>query len=182
MQTIDIPLERLNATAFAPYGWILESGLSADYVRPGLKNWRLPFSSADTFRLQVMRYSNRDMRLSMFERHVSVTEARHPIGDAPAVVVVAGDPEKNAPPTQQSIRAFLLNGDTGIMFRKGVWHGLDCFPARSAHVDYLFLSDAATEDEIEAQDTPTNGVHTQIFDFMDKGVTFQITDPEGLTT
>ena len=179
MQVINVPLERLSAKEFAPFGWILEGTGEADYARPGLENWRLPFVSLDPLRLQVMRYSNAHMRLSLFERHVSVTEARQPLGNAAAVLVVAGDPSQDARPEASSVRAFLLDGQ-GIMFRKGVWHGLDCFPARSAQVDYLFLSDAATEDEIEGQSSPSDGIHTQLCDFALQGITFQITDPEEL--
>ena len=180
MKTMDVAVAPLTAQAFAPYGWLLEPDDAPDYARTGLQNWRLPFASEDALRLQVMRYSNRDMRLSMFERHVSVTEARHPIGDAAAVLVVAGDPSQDAAPEANSVRAFLLDGQSGIMFRKGVWHGLDCFPARTKHVDYLFLSDAGTEDEIEAQAYPQSGTHTQIFDFAENGMLFQITDPKGV--
>ena len=180
MKTINVPVEPLTAKAFAEYGWLLEPDAAPDYTRTGLQNWRLPFASEDALRLQVMRYRNRDMRLSMFESHVSVTEARHPIGDAAAVLVVAGDPSHDAPPAANSVRAFLLDGQTGIMFRKGIWHGLDCFPARTEHVNYLFLSDAGTEDEIEAQAYPQSGTHTQIFDFAEKGISFQVMDSKGL--
>ena len=180
MDLIDVPLQPLTAAAFSPYGWILDAGQKPDYARPGLENWRLPFVGRDTLRLQVMRYSNRNMRLSMFERHINVTEARHPIGNAAAVLVVAGDLTLDGPPSADSIKAFLLDGQKGIMFRQGVWHGLDCFPARTEHVDYLFLSDAATEDEIESQGSPGNGVHTHIFDFAEKGLAFRVIDPKGV--
>lgn len=179
MQIVDVPLKPLSAERFAPYGWILEGAAEPDFARPGLKNWRLPFSSGSPLRLQIIRYGTGTMQLSMFERHVSVTEARQPIGDAAAVLVVAGDPARDAPPGAGSVWAFLLDGQ-GIMFRKGVWHGLDCFPARGAYVDYLFLSDAATEDEIEAAPGPKDGMHTQIFDFAPQGRSFNITEPEGV--
>lgn len=182
MKIEDIEVEPLTVEAFAPYGWLLVAGDAPDFNRPGLKNWRIPFHSDAILRLQVMRYSKQLRQLSMFERHPHVTEARSPIGNAAAILVVAGDPAKDAPPDAGPVRAFYLDGSQGIMFRKGVWHGLDCYPAHRAHVDYLFLSDAATEDEIELSPGPRQGVRTEIFDFAEQNVTFRIMDPNEVMT
>lgn len=176
----DIAVEPLTAEAFAPYGWLLTAGDKPDFETPGLKNWRLPFHSDMPLRLQVMRYSVQEKQLSLFERHTQVTEARSPIGDAAAILVVAGDPSRDVTPDAGSVRAFYLDGTTGIIFRKGVWHGLDCYPAHSAHVDYLFLSDTATEDEIEESIVPRQGVRTELFDFAEQNLTFRVTDPKGV--
>lgn len=180
--TIDLPLEPLDAARFAPYGWLLTAGNGpADFERPGLGNWRLPFQSDAQLRLQVMRYGYQEMRLSRLEQHLCVTEARAPIGYAPAVLIVAGTPGTNNIPAVDTLKAFFLDGKTGIMFRPGVWHGLDCFPVAPPHVDYLFLSDSATEDEIEAHSGPVQGVRTRIFDFLSEADTeFTVTDPHGL--
>lgn len=181
MQKIEIPLEPLSDEAFAVYGWILKGTGAPDFSEPRLKNWRLPFSSEDALRLQIMRYSQQEMRLSMFERHINVTEARHPIGPAAAVLVVADEAPDRDMPDINAVRAFYLDGTHGIMFRKGIWHGLDCYPARTPYVDYLFLSDAATEDEIESLPNPASGTHTHVYDFAPHGTKFQIIDPQGLT-
>lgn len=181
-QTMNLPLEPLDARQFAPYGWLLAAGNEpADFSRPGLWNWRLPFQSDAQLRLQVMRYGYQPMRLSCLEQHLCVTEARAPIGHAPAVLVVAGTHDTDDPPKADTLRAFLLDGQTGIMFRTGIWHGLDCFPVSQPHVDYLFLSDSATEDEIEAIGDPANGIRTRIFDFLSEEDTeFVVTDPQAL--
>lgn len=181
-RTINVPLEPLDAEQFAPFGWLLVAGNGpADFSRPGLWNWRLPFQSDAQLRLQVMRYGYQPMRLSCLEQHLCVTEARAPIGHAPAVLVVAGGPETDDPPKADALRAFLLDGQTGIMFRPGIWHGLDCFPVSPPHVDYLFLSDSATEDEIETISDPACGVRTRIFDFRREEETeFAVTDPNAL--
>ena len=127
-----------------------------------------------------MRYEAQPKQLSLFERHLCVTEARCPIGDAAAVLVVAGTTTTDVQPKVGSVRAFYLDGSVGIMFHKGVWHGLNCFPARTPFVDYLFLSDAATEDEIEASQEPQDGIRTELFDFAEQNVTFEIRDPRRL--
>ena len=178
----DIEVEPLTQEAFAPYGWLLIAGDAPDFNRPGLMNWRLPFHSDAALRLQVMRYSQQQRQLSLFERHTQVTEARTPIGNAAAILVVAGDPAQDAPPDAGPVRAFYLDGSQGIMFRKGVWHGLDCYPAHQDYVDYLFLSDAATEDEIELTPGPRQGLRTELFDFAEQNVTFHIIDPTGVMT
>ncbi len=102
------------------------------------------------------------------------------MGDAAAVLVVAGAPENDEPPKPETVRAFYLDGSVGVMFHKGVWHGLDCFPAGTPYVDYLFLSDAETEDEIEASQEPRPGRRTELFDFAERNLAFEIVDPEGL--
>lgn len=182
MQIEHIEVEPLSKEAFSPYGHILGAGTVPDFERPGLQNWRMPFHSDAPLRLQVMRYTTQQKQLSLFERHICVTEARTPVGDAAAILVVAGDPAVNAPPTPDTVRAFYLDGSVGVMFYKGVWHGLDCFPARTRYVDYLFLSDAATEDEIEAEQDPRPGSRTELFDFAAQNLSFQIVDPQGLLT
>ncbi|MEO0386402.1 MAG: ureidoglycolate lyase, partial [Pseudomonadota bacterium] len=124
METKTIPVEALTEDAFSPYGHVLAAGAAPDFERPRLKNWRLPFHSDAPLRLQVMRYATQARRLSMFERHLYVTEARSPIGDAAAILVVAGGPDSDAPLAPETVRAFFLDGTVGIMFHKGIWHGL----------------------------------------------------------
>lgn len=62
------------------------------------------------------------------------------------------------------------------MFRKSVWHGLDCFPVYRSQADYLFLSNGAIEDEIEASKAPRQGVRTELFNLTDHNVAFRIID------
>lgn len=180
MRIENVEVEPLSEEAFAPFGYLLTAGTLPDFQRPGLQNWRLPFHSDAPPRLQVMRYAAQPKRLSLFERHLCVTEARCPLGAAAAVLVVAGDPTQDVVPTVGSVRAFYLDGSLGIMFRKGVWHGLNCFPVRTPFVDYLFLSDAATEDEIEAAKEPRQGARTELYDFAEQNLTFDILDPKGV--
>lgn len=180
--TMDIPVEPLTTERFAPFGQVLCAKDSPpDFERPLLANWRLPFDSDAQLRLQVMRYGHQPMRLSRFERHIRVTEARVPINKAKGVLVVA---EGGDAPEADAVRAFFLDGAAGIMFFKGVWHGLDCFPLAPPFCDFLMLSDSATEDEIEAlDDNPVTGVRTQIYDFDPaQGMSFRIVDPDHLLT
>jgi ureidoglycolate hydrolase len=185
MSMRDVPLEPLSAKGFAPYGWLLAGGDGPpSYARDGLELWRFPFESDAPLRLQVMRYHFQPMRFQRLERHLAVTEARFPAGGAAAVLIVAGATDASDPqaaPDPSDIRAFLLGGGRGVMFRPGIWHGLDCFPAAPPHADFLFMSDAATEEEIEAQPLPVSGRRTHVVDYaLRDGTTFRVVDPAGL--
>ncbi|MEM9205354.1 MAG: ureidoglycolate lyase [Pseudomonadota bacterium] len=177
MRVHQIPLERLSPDAFSPFGQVLAAGdRSPDFSRPLLDNWRFPFASDAPPRLQIMRYHTQQMRLTLFERHVFVTEARFPIDGAKGVIVVAGNTVEDDHPDPKAARAFLIDGSAGLMLKPGVWHGLDCFPVDRPHSDFLFLSDEKTEVEIE---TVGHGERTQLFDFAPV-VEFVVTDPDGL--
>lgn len=183
MQDIEIALEPLSPEAFAPYGEVISTAGPPSFQRPLLDNWRLPFATDAAARLQIMRYHQQPMCLSRLERHIFVTEARFPIGGAAGVLVVGDDTDPSLPgakPAPETLRAFLITG-AGVMLHPGTWHGLDCFPVGSATADFLFLSDAATEDEIETQAAPMNGTRTHVADYdVSPGVRFVVTDPAGL--
>lgn len=184
MREIKVPVEPLDRTAFAPFGLLLEAPLApASYSRPNLDLWRLPFSADAPTRLQIMRYRFQPMRFSRLERHLAVTEARFASG-ATAVLVVAGDatsPGREDPPSPDTLRAFLIGGSAGILFRPGVWHGLDCYPAAPPHADFLFLSDEQTETEIESQSRPVSGIRTEVVDYRERdGIVFAVSDPGDL--
>ncbi|MEM7683369.1 MAG: ureidoglycolate lyase [Pseudomonadota bacterium] len=175
MRTTVVPVRRLTADDFAPYGTLVAGGLGkSDFTRPKLENWRLCFASDAPLRLKVMRYHAQRMVLLQSERHLCITETRCPIGGVQGVLVVAGKTDGDAPPCRDTIRAFLIDGP-GVMLKPDVWHGLDCFPVRAPSADFLFLSDAATEDEIE---TVASGVRTNVVDLAP--AVFEIIDPDGL--
>ncbi len=181
-RTLTLTPERLTESAFAPYGVVLSGGLRpADFARPRLDLWRFGFNAQSPARLQIMRYHRQAMRFSQLERHVDVTEARFPIAGAQAVLVVA-DPtpmqDPAAAPAPESLRAFHLDGSDGVMLHKGAWHALDCFPLTGDHADFLFLSDEATETEIEAWGAPQAGLHTHVVDYSAAGIAFEIALPD----
>lgn len=184
--TIRLPLLNLTAESFRPYGHIISGGPGMpDFSRPGLDNWRLPFSSGAPLRLQLMRYHRQQIRFSKLERHLYVTEARCPIGSVATVLIVGGDTDNkdvNTLPTPQSVRAFYMDGTQGVMFHQGIWHGLDCYPVNSSHADFLFLSDAETEDEIESLEYGVSGQRTQVIDFAESDkFSFELADEVAMT-
>lgn len=176
-----LPLEPLTAGAFAPYGVLLSGGAGpADFARPALELWRLRFQAESPTRLQIMRYHRQKMRFSRLERHIAVTEARFPVAGAQAALIVADatpldDPAAAPPP--ESLRAFHIDGAAGVLFHAGTWHGLDCYPLVGDHADFLFLSDEATEAEIEAWDSPQSGARTHVVDYAGRGIGFEVALP-----
>lgn len=182
--TRTLPLSKISRAAFAPYGTVLSGGLGdPSFSRPLLDNWRLPFKADAPPRLQVMRYYRQEIRFSKLERHLYVTETRIPIGHAQAVLVVAAENKTSSVPLPdpKSLTAFYLDGSCGVMFNAGVWHALDCFPVNSPYADFLFLSDASTEDEIESLGDAVTGSRTQVIDFYERqGLSFEVTDSFGL--
>ena len=179
-----VAVEPLTARVFAPYGGLLAGGAeAASYVRPGLDVWAQPFLASAPPRLQVMRYHHQPMDFALLERHVGVTEARVPLAGAAAVLVVGGLTDivdAGDVPEPTSLRAFLLDGTCGVIFRPGLWHALDCFPVSSPHADFLLISDEATEREIEGQKSPVSGRWTHVADYAAQGVSFEVSDPRGL--
>ena len=159
-----IRLEPLEAVDFSPFGTVLAARPGpASFERPKLQNWRLPFVADAAPRLQIMRYHRQPMRFSRLERHRHVSETRCPLGGAAAVLIVAGAAD-GGPPEPGAVRALRLHG-LGVMLHPGVWHGLDCYPLDADDADFLFLSDSATEDEIEALGAPVSGLLTDVVDF-----------------
>ncbi len=170
-KTLVLKPEPLAAESFEPYGWILQGGTGpGDFSRAKLDLWHFPFHSDAQPRLQVMRYHHQPMVFSKLERHLAVTEARYPMNGGKAVLIVAAASDSADRPTVpeiEQVRAFILDGTKGIMFKKGTWHGLDCYPLTPPHVDFLFLSDIETEREIEGQLEPVTGSRTHVFDFAE---------------
>lgn len=176
-----IALERLTPAAFAPFGRVLQGGGGAtQFARPLLDVWTFAFASDAPLRLQVMRYHRQPWRLHRLERHLAVTEGRLALGASRAILVVAGDDA--ALPDPDSMRAFLLDCSAGVLLRAGVWHGLDCLPVEGEHADFLFLSDEATEEEIERLGAPVSGIRTEVVDYSRTlALEVVVADPLGLT-
>lgn len=159
-----IVVEPLTASAFEPFGWVVEGGGSeVHFTRPLLDVWTFPFASDAPPRLQIMRYHRQPLRLHRLERHLKVTETRLAMDDAAAVITVAASAAPVPPP--ETVRAFKLDNRAAVMLRAGIWHGLDCIPVASDYGDFLFLSDHATEEELEGTRTPGAEPRTDVMDY-----------------
>lgn len=166
MRRIVLPVSPLTADSFAPYGRILSPSGQRDTGRDGYDIWIQPFAAEARPRLQIVRYHARPFVVALVERHLHVTEARHPLGGAPAIIVVAA-PSEIAPVPEQ-LRAFRLDGE-GVLFHRGTWHAIDAYPEQGSHADFLFLSEEATVNELFEHPGRTPE-RTQVHDFAAAGI------------
>jgi ureidoglycolate hydrolase len=170
MNTIDVPLKRLDANVFKPYGLLLEPHWQTERFLLQERMVALGFGLAGSPEMYMMRYyENVEGVLSRFERHHRVTETRVSLGE-PTVIVVAGDPAQDGPdslPDPETVRAFLLEPNHGIMFRRSTWHSR-CFPVRGKYADFLLFSEKATEDELFGDKHHSEWKRTQILDYADE--------------
>lgn len=181
---VRIPLEPLSLEAFTPFGQLIAAQpRRPDWDRPPLQAWTLAFDADAAARIQVMRYGDRTRSFAIVERHLHVTESRFPLTGSAAIFAVApatpaGMPP--VPPSPGSFRAFLLDGNCGLILHKGVWHSLTCFPVGADTVDFGLISDVATEAEFDGGDIAA-ARRTQIYDYLaEQDRRFVVTDPKGL--
>jgi len=119
-----IYIEPLTATAFAPFGDVLEAvGAPDKMINKGLcgrfhDRARLDFGDARAG-LSIFQAQSRSLPyiLDLIERHPEGSQAFLPLSEHPFLVIVAPD-------CQAKPRAFLTNGRQGINFHRGTWHGV----------------------------------------------------------
>ena len=76
-----------------------------------------------TFHLDVLTYEWHPLRADLLNRHHTATQALIPLGGAPAVVLVAPrDVDFSARDHLDTLRAFVISGDSGINLALGTWH------------------------------------------------------------
>ena len=183
-RTIEVPLEPLTADSFSPFGRLIEP-LPCDppAERDAFHMVALPFTVDSTPDLRIAHYPVQDMCFAKFERHLTMTETRIALGQAVVLIVAADTPldDRHTLPDAGSVRALLMKGNKGIIFRRGTWHGLDCYPVNGQPADFAFLTEREAEDELlEVSDT--GALHrSHIVDFAEsRGVVFRVSDPLGL--
>ncbi len=183
IKIIDIPVESLHADSFSPYGIVIKELLHNRVAKFEMQN--LGFEVDGTAELFIVSYPFQEMEFSKFERHHTMTEGRISLERA-VVLVVAEDTPLNdchSLPEPKSLRAFLLPGNQGIMFHKGTWHCIDCFPTEQGHADFAFFTEAESEEELLVFEDgdPENIQRSDLLDYKkERGVSFRITDPNGL--
>ncbi|TNF58024.1 MAG: ureidoglycolate lyase [Rhodobacteraceae bacterium] len=122
-----IAIEALTATAFAPFGDVLDTGGAPDrIINQGFcGRWhdraRLDFTDGRAG-ISLFRAEPRTLpyRLDMMERHPDGSQAFLPMSMDPFLVIVAPD-EGGAPGTP---RAFRTEPGQGINLHRGTWHGV----------------------------------------------------------
>ena len=183
--TEDVVLEALSEEAFAPFGCLIAGAATGSLGdRPVQDYWRLPFDLDGRPEFEVVRYRQQPWEFDQLERHLHVTESRVALGGGAAVLAVAPPTpldDRSALPDPGGIRAFLLDGSSGVMFHRGTWHALDCYPVGAAYVDFAFITEAETVSELEGSPAIPSAPRTQLVDLASAfDLRCRIVDPTSL--
>ena len=123
-----ITAQPLTATAFAPFGDVIEvSGAPDKIINQGLcgryhDRAALDFGPQGRAGISVFNAQSRALPyvLEMMERHPEGSQAFVPLHEHPFLVIVAAD-DAGRPGVP---RAFVTNGAQGINFLRNTWHGV----------------------------------------------------------
>jgi ureidoglycolate hydrolase len=183
MLIVEVPVERLSAEAFAPFGQIIGDHREPPVlVGPAIRTWRLALDMDGAAELVVLRFEHGPFECTTLERHLAATQCSVALGEVPSIMVVAAPAGPDGVPRPEAVRAFFVPAGLGILLWRGIWHSLNRFPVRRQGGDFVMLGDRETQRELERQTvdgTPTR--RTQLVDFAERaGVSFRIIDPQGL--
>ena len=115
--------EPLTATAFAPFGDVLDATGDFRLINDGLcqrHHDRARIDAGDAKPgISIFQAQPRALPYSfdLIERHPEGSQAFIPLSEHPFLVIVADGP-------QAQPRAFLTNGRQGINLHRGTWHGV----------------------------------------------------------
>ena len=119
-----IRTEPLTATAFAPFGDVLEAAGDFRLINAGLcrrhhDRATLDFGTDGRAGISIFQAEPRALpyAFDLIERHPDGSQAFLPMTADPFLVIVAESPA-HAP------RAFLTDGTQGINLHRGTWHGV----------------------------------------------------------
>lgn len=182
-KVIPIAVEPASHEAFAPFGQLIsEQDTAPVFHGDGLRSWRLAYDIDGATELMFIRYEYRPMTFSAIERHFNVTQCFIPLEGASVVMVVAprtDEADRSVLPAPESLRAFLVEGSSGVLLWKGVWHALNRFPVRPPGAGFALLTGAETQSELERQ--LREGLAPQLTQAVDYegrfGVRFEVVDP-----
>jgi len=116
--------EPLTATAFAPYGEVLEATGDFRLINAGLcrrhhDRAQLDFGPQGRAGISIFKADLRALpyAFDLIERHPDGSQAFLPMTADPFLVIVATGPDATP-------HAFLTNGSQGINLHRGTWHGV----------------------------------------------------------
>lgn len=185
-RTHSIDLEPLSAEAFAPFGQLIAMPERPPvFEGPHIQSWRMDFSAEGPVELMYVRYRHQPLRTHRLERHFTVAQSFIPLDGRPSVMIVAGPTDaadRAALPHPDSVRAFYLEGTTGVLLWPAAWHALTRFPLHPEGGAFVMVTARATQQELEEQ--TRSGAEpglTQVVDLGSAfGVELEVADPTGL--
>lgn len=163
----EITPEPLTPGNFSPFGEVIFSSMddSAPVVA-SLESRSLSFSADAAAQIMLLRFHKNTDKFSVLEQHKKVTQCFFPLSDTSFIMVVAAPTKDDDVPSPEDVRAFLVDGSTGILLWKRTWHSLLRYPVHAPHVDIAFVTDVDTQSEIEEQERQ-NMKMTRFVDYSD---------------
>jgi ureidoglycolate lyase len=126
---IVLPLHRLTAEAFAPFGSVLtEEGrtrLPINTYGELVDLYTEPFDSDQPVEWFIGNFRPRRNRVLFLERHMHITQTFIPLGGKQFVTIVAranAEEEANGLIKVEEMKAFVVPGDAAIQVHRGTWH------------------------------------------------------------
>ena len=186
MNNYEINLEIVTDDEFQPFGQLLSEKISMpNFTGDRMESWSLNFECDGNVELMFNRFHYKNFEFSKLERHFHVTQTFLPLGGKAMVMIVSKstDPQDSSIiPKVEDIRAFYINGYTGVMLWKGTWHALHRFPVGQPYVDVGLITEKETqkelEDELMFSKSPKR---TAVVDYVENANTnFKIVDPQNL--
>lgn len=174
--------EPIDAATFEPFGEILDlQDAPPVFQNPGLRSWRIGYEAEGATELMVIEFDEIPMTFHRLERHHQVSQCFLPLRGRRMVMVVA-PPHGAEPPPADSVRAFLVEPQQGILLRRSVWHALNRFPIGGGAL-YALVTTRETQAELEAERSGGPApVLTDVHDYLREQTTFRVTiTSNGLT-
>lgn len=152
---VDVNVEPLTEEAFEPFGAVVGAGNRPPaFDADTMQTWKAPFEVDGALEMTICRYLREPIAWSRMERHLAVTQAFLPLAGVGSVMVVAPptDPcRRDAVPPPETVRAFRMAGEVGVVLWRGTWHALRRFPVGAPHADFVLLTGRDTQSELERQ-------------------------------
>jgi ureidoglycolate lyase len=120
-EPMNLHLDTFTASAFAPFGATIER--PAERGETVLHDLLAP-SRADAglyAKLDTHAQGSLPFTAPRMERHEHSEQVFLPLGEA-RYVIAAALPGANGEPDLATLRGFLVEGTTGICYRRGIWH------------------------------------------------------------
>jgi ureidoglycolate lyase len=117
-----VSLEELTPESFASFGQVLvaPSNNTREDFAGKVENDR-PATARANLALIAALPARFPLEIKCLERHAHSSQAFLPINVPEYLVVVCGD-DGNGRPDLETLRAFRVNGRTGVNYNRGTWH------------------------------------------------------------
>jgi ureidoglycolate lyase len=163
-----IQIEPLTRARFRPFGQVVGVGSGSPSYRSGggSAGWLFDFEIDGQTRLSVSRTPFQPLTFHTLERHRHVTQTFVLLAGSPAVLAVAAPGDAGHVPGPETVRAFLLERETGVLLSRGTWHTLTRYPLRRPASVFLVISE---------RETAADPRRSQELNYLERfGITFQL--------